>query len=280
MKIAYLGPTSSFSNHACDEIINNLNLEQAQEVEAKSIFEVFAKVENKEIDLGVVPLENALEGSVPITLQCLAYEFETEIIGEYDLKISLNLCSNEDLLTEQIHTVYSHPHALAQAAHWLHLNMPHVETVEVNSTSAAALKVLENKNTAAICGDRSAKHFNLIKLKENIQQNHNNETRFILIKSKSSNFIVENGFSEYKTSIVCFQKENKPGSLFDILKIFKENKVDFTKLESRPTKEGLGSYCFFMDFVGDTHENKIAQTLHQISEVADYKLLGSYPILK
>jgi prephenate dehydratase len=280
MKIAYLGPTTSFCNQAADEIIRILKLETSEVIESKSIFEVFAKVEEGEIDLGVVPLENALEGSVPITLQCLAYEFEVDIVGEFDLKIALHLCSNEKLALDEIKTVYSHPHALAQAAHWLHQNMPHVETVETNSTSAAAIKVLEQKDTAAVCGNKSSSHFNLELLEQDIHQNHNNETRFILIKRKEKPFKLAETFENWKTSIVCFQKENKPGSLFEILNIFKQNKVDFTKLESRPTKEGLGSYCFFMDFVGHLNDEIIKKTLKEIESVANYKFLGSYPIIK
>lgn len=279
MKISFLGPTSSFCHQATEDIVKKLELNNSEIEETKSIYDVFNKVENSLTDIGIIPLENALEGSVPITLQCLAYEYEVDIIGEYDLPISLHLCASTEIDLKDIKIIYSHPHALAQSAHWIHNNMPWVETVETNSTSAAAKKVLSEKNAGAICSEKSKEYFKLTKLVENVQQNDNNETRFILIKQKNSQLDIKIDSQINKTSIVCFQKENRPGSLFDILGLFNKFNVDLTKLESRPTKEGLGSYCFFIDFMGNINDLEVKNTLNELNRISNIKILGSYPVI-
>jgi len=221
---------------------------------------------------GVVPIENSIEGPVGLTLDLLVHKFNLKIEREIIIPINHNLLSKEDTIVEDIHDVYSHSQALAQCQNYLELrNMkPHFTL----STAAAAKSIVELENAAAIGTLKVAELYDLKVIDRNIQDINNNKTRFVVL-SKNDHEITGND----KTSILFSLFDDNPGGLHDILGIFAKNNVNLTKIESRPSKEGLGKYFFFVDFEGHQNEKKLKNVLNIIKTKTSFiKVLGSYPV--
>lgn len=272
-RIGFLGPVGTFSHEAA---LSQPDLANYELVAYRSITEVFEAVDKGEILGGVVPLENTIEGSVSLTLDMLIFDSEAMIQREIDQNISLCIATKDGTKKEDIKTIYSHPHALAQCRGYIDKNYSYAETKATDSTSQAAELIANetNQDHAAICSIQGAQRLGLEIVDSHIQDKDFNQTRFVLI----GNGIPKETGND-KTSIVVFQRENQPGSLLAILNEFSKLEIDLTKLESRPTKEGLGQYCFLMDFVGHISQEKIAQCLTKIRlEHADIKFLGSFKV--
>jgi len=272
-KVGFLGPKGTFCHEAA---LSQPDLAASELVPFRSIAEVFEAVDSDLVELGVVPLENTIEGSVSLTLDMLIFDSEAMIQREIDHNISLCLAGNNGSELANIKTVISHPHALAQCRSFIENNLSHAITKASDSTASAANMVKHSNDLAiaAICPTEAARAHNLEILDSQIQDRDVNQTRFIVI---GKSICAPSG--KDKTSIVGFQRANRPGSLVAILTEFAERGIDLTKLESRPTKEGLGQYCFLMDFVGHISEKNIADTLTKIRiEQADIKFLGSYGV--
>ncbi len=272
-KVAYLGPAGTFCHEA---VLSQADLANCDLTPQRSISDVFNAVDQEQVDIGVIPLENTIEGSVALTLDMLVFDSEAMIQREIDHNISLCLAIKPGTEVKNIETVLSHPHALAQCRGYLDKNYKNAETKSTDSTASAAHAVATsiNNDCAAICPVEAANSYSLQIIDAHIQDRDINQTRFIAIGRG-----IPAPSQNDKTSIVCFQRENKPGSLLEILKIFAEYKIDLTKLESRPTKEKLGQYCFLMDFKGHIAQDDIAQCLETIrNDYADVKFLGSYAI--
>jgi prephenate dehydratase len=170
----------------------------------------------------------------------------------------------------------SFPHALAQCRGWLAKKVPGAEARASHSTSDAAREVSKSKRTdmAAICNALAAELYGLEVLAREIEDHPENETRFVLVGRG-----VPAPTGHDKTSIVCFQREDQPGSLLSILQEFAARAINLTKLESRPTKRGLGDYCFFVDCEGHVSDEVVADALRNLAaKQADVKFLGSYPV--
>lgn len=271
-KVAYLGPAGTFCHEA---LLSQPDLAARELVPYSSIAEVFESIDSNVCELGVVPLENTIEGSVAVTLDMLVFDSEAMIHREIDHTISLCLASLPGSKKENIDTIVSHPHALAQCRSYIS-DMGSIKTKASDSTAGAAHIVAnaKDKNLACICPKEAAKTYGLEVLDTHIQDRDLNQTRFVVV----GNTIAAPTGND-KTSIVCFQRANKPGSLLAILAEFAKRNIDLTKLESRPTKEILGEYCFLMDFVGHIADEHIAECLKFVrKEHADVKFLGSYPV--
>lgn len=272
-RVGYLGPVGTFCHEAA---LSQSDLAKAELIPLRSISEVFEAVDSNEIDLGIVPLENTIEGSVSLTLDMLVFDSEAMIQREIDHNISLCLAGNKDTQIEKIQTVVSHPHALAQCRSYIEKKLANATTKASDSTASAAnlIKHADDSTMVAICPTEAARAHNLEILDSHIQDRDINQTRFIVI---GQSIAAPSGND--KTSIVGFQRANRPGSLVAILNEFAQRGIDLTKLESRPTKEGLGQYCFLMDFIGHISEENIADALVNIrTEQADIKFLGSFPV--
>ena len=223
---------------------------------------------------GIVPIENSIEGPVGITLDGIAHKYDLNIVGEIIIPINQNLLVNRGTRMEDITDVYSHSQAIAQCQEFLGNNdfRPHYSI----STANAAKTILGDNSKAAIGNIKSAELYDLEILKAHIQDKTNNETRFVVLSKKYSK-----PTGNDKTSIIFSIMEDQPGSLYEILRIFAENNVNLTKIESRPSKEGLGKYIFFVDFIGHRDDSEIKKVLNQIDEnTILFKILGSYPIFK
>ena len=222
---------------------------------------------------GVVPIENSIEGPVGLTLDLLVHKFNLKIEREIIIPINHNLLSREDTDIENISDVYSHSQAIAQCQNYLELkNMkPHFTL----STAAAARSIGEIENAAAIGTLKVAELYDLKVIDRNIQDINNNKTRFVVL-SKNNNEITGND----KTSILFSLFDDNPGGLHDILGVFAKDNINLTKIESRPSKEGLGKYIFFVDFEGHQDDKKLKNVLNIIKTKTSFtKVLGSYPLV-
>ena len=273
MRVAYFGPSGTFTEEA---LISQDDLAAGTRIPYAAVPEVISAVERGEADGGVVPIENMIEGSVSVTLDTLAFDSELLIQREIDLPVSLNLCARPGVSLGDVQTVVSFPHALAQCRGWLAKKLPEAQQRASHSTSDAAREVAKSRrgDIAAICNALAAELYGLKMLASEIEDHPENQTRFVLVGRG-----VPAATGHDKTSIVCFQREDRPGSLLAILQEFAARAINLTKLESRPTKRGLGDYCFFIDAEGHIADELIADALRNLAaKQAELKFLGSYPV--
>ncbi len=269
MKVAYLGPIGSYSYEAARKFFAD---EQEKNLVARdTIDDVFETVEENEVEFGVVPVENSIEGSVSTTLDYLL-KSQVYIIKEIVLKVEHYLCTREK--KEQILTIASHPQAFSQCHDYLRKNFKEAKLIQVSSTSYAARICAEGEVDAAICSLFAAQKNNL-KILAGPINHENNYTRFFVI-SKNPNF--EMG-EKNKTSII-FSTYDKPGSLYKILAIFNLYDLNLTKIESRPAKTNLGEYVFFVDIEGFVDDEDVSDALKVVQRKSTFfKLLGSYSVV-
>jgi prephenate dehydratase len=252
------------------------DLAAAEPVPLRTVPHVITAVERGEVDLGLVPLENSIEGTVAVTLDTLAFDTDLRIQREVDLPISLHLCARPGTRLADIRTVVSHPNPLGQCRAWLSAKLPDAELIAANSTAEAAAQVAaQARNDLASIGTaHGAELTGLEVLASEIEDHPENETRFVLIGHE-----IPAPTGHDKTSIVCFQREDRPGSLLAILQEFAARAINLTKLGSRPMKRSLGHYCFFIDFEGHIGDEVIADCLKNLhANQAEVKFLGSYPV--
>ncbi len=266
IKVAYLGPEGTFTHLAAMKKFG----EKAKYIPVKTIDEVFKEVEKKRADYGVVPVENSIEGIVTHTLDVFL-ESDLKIISEISLEIHHYLLSKENSINK-IKKIYSHPQAIAQCRNWIAENLPEVEIYETESTISAVKKVIKEKNAAAIASEIASSMYNLNIIAERIEDFRENITRFLVIGSE---FAEKTGND--KTSIL-FSIKDRVGALHDILFHFKNENINLTKIESRPSKKKAWEYVFFVDFIGHKDDVNVKRALNNIEKASVFfKILGSYP---
>jgi prephenate dehydratase len=273
VRVAYFGPAGTFAEQA---LLTQPDLAAGERTPFAGVPDVIAAVERRDVDGGVVPIENMIEGSVSVTLDTLAFDSDLLIQREIDLPVSLNLCARPGVTLADVRTVVSFPHAIAQCRAWSAKKIPAAEARASHSTSDAAREVAKSKRTdmAAICNSLAAELYGLKVLARDIEDHPENQTRFVLVGRG-----VPAPTGHDKTSIVCFQREDQPGSLLQILQEFAARAINLTKLESRPTKRGLGDYCFFIDCEGHISDEVMADALRNLmAKQGKVKFLGSYPV--
>jgi chorismate mutase/prephenate dehydratase len=267
LQIAYLGTKGSFTNLAANRKFGS----QVEYVSCQSLLEVFRSVEQGECDYGVVPIENTIEGAVTHTLDLLV-DSELKICSHILLKVSHHLMSNVTSL-KRIKKIYSNPQVFGQCRNWLQRHLPHAGEIWCASTTEAAQRVAKENDSAAIGSDLTAKIYSLPIIESNIQDIAHNTTRFLVIATED---VPATGYD--KTSIV-FSIRDKVGALHAMLMPFAKNKINLTKIESRPSKRKAWDYYFFMDFVGHREDKKVKKALSQLEDMCKYlKVLGSYPV--
>ena len=264
-KVAFLGPQGTFSHQAASLLSDDL-------VSYCSIQSVMAAVEREECVYGLVPIENSIEGPVSLTLDSLIHNFDLKIKNEIIIPINHNLLAAREMSVEEVNDVYSHSQALGQCQPYLERN--NITAHYTLSTAAAAKKVAETGEGAAIGTLKAAELYGLKVIDTNIQENFNNQTRFVVLDKEDSPITGND-----KTSISFSLFEDKPGGLYEILSYFVEANINLTKVESRPSKEGLGHYIFFIDLEGHRLDENISPILETLDEITDFfKVLGSYPV--
>ncbi len=272
-RIGFLGPPGTFTEQA---LLSQPDFSDAELFAYSTIPEVLVATENGDVDLGFVPIENSIEGTVNVTLDTLAFETSLLIQHEVVLGIRLNLLAPLGVSMADITKVVSFPHATAQVRDFLVRELPAAETVAANSTAEAARLVGETSEPgmAAVGTSLAAELYNLEILASDIADHPENETRFVAVAQSG----VPGVTGHDKTTIVCFQQADRPGSLLAILQEFSARAINLTKLESRPTKRGLGDYCFIIDLEGHIADEVVGDCLRELkAKVADVKFLGSYP---
>jgi len=273
IKIGYMGPKGTFSHEATLKYIKGKESEYAL-YEYSTIADVILAVENNLVDEAVAPIENSLEGAVNITLDTLAMDANIKIKDEIVLGIKQNLLVKSGTRPDEIECIISHPQPIGQCIKYIHLKYPNATVRFSDSTTAAAQEVAGcNGRIAAIGSMIAAKIYGLEVLEEGIQDSNNNMTRFAVISHTDS---ARTGND--KTSIV-FSTEDKPGSLYRILDIFNLWDINMTRIESRPAKNELGRYIFFIDILGHKDDEDLKNALTMVGRKTSFmKFLGSYPV--
>ncbi|MEQ6292523.1 prephenate dehydratase [Vogesella sp. GCM10023246] len=267
LSIAYLGPEGTFTQLAALKHFGHA----ARTVACGSIDEAFRLVEARALDYVVAPVENSTEGAIGRTLD-LMVSSPLKICGEVVLRIHHHLLRKDGTM-DGIRRVYAHAQALAQCHEWLNKNLPaSVERVSVASNAEAARLAAEEPDCVAIAGQAAAERYCLVKLAENIEDEPNNTTRFLVLGNQD---VGPTG--QDKTSIIV-AAPNRPGAVHYLLEPLAANGVSMTKFESRPSRAGLWDYVFFIDMEGHAQDAHLVQALAGLRErTAFVKVLGAYP---
>jgi len=271
-KIGFLGPWGTYTQEA---LLKLLPVSEEDLVPYATEADVMRAVERGEVEKGMVPIENSIEGSVNATLDVLAFEANLFIQKEIVIPINHNLVVRPGVRLEEVTTVISHPQAVAQCRHYLSERLPGA-TIELAGSTAGAVKLVSEKSgkVAAIGPRFAAEIYGLDVLDAGIQDFEDNQTRFVLVGKEP---VSRTG--KDKTSIVCFIYEDRPGSLLLILQEFAYRYINLTKIQSRPTRKALGDYCFFIDMEGHVEDEVVESVLKCLKcKIRQVKILGSYPI--
>ncbi|MPZ73774.1 MAG: prephenate dehydratase [Nitriliruptorales bacterium] len=268
-RVAFLGPDGTFTSQAAVRAAPDGDL-----VPKATISDVIAAVRDGDVPLGVVPMENSIEGSVNVTLDDLAFgPAGAYIRAEITIPIAMNLLAKTGSALEDITTVRSQPHALAQCRRWLSDHLPTAELQAATSTAEAAREAAAGDGSVAALGPAvAAERFGLEVRAADVHDHDGNTTRFVVL---SASMAARTGAD--KTSIVVFFGEDRPGLLLRILDEFALRGINLTKIESRPTKQALGEYCIFIDCAGHVTDARVAEALRSVHRhAADVRILGSY----
>ncbi len=263
-RIAVLGPKGSFS----EEVALNLTGSRLPLKYCSTTDEVIKLVEEGEVDYGIVPIENSVNGTVLPVLDALM-SYDVEVFGETRLEINHCLAAKRKLKMADIKAVYSHPQAIAQCMGFINNYLPHVEIRYTSSTSDAAAML--DENSAAIVSENAARLYKLYVLRKNIQDlKGRNVTRFYLIRRKT-------GRMDGKITSLFFGVEDRPGALRDVLDVFYRKGFNLRKLESRPSGLGLGDYVFFVEVEAPLREEDL-KGLRDVTTF--YKIVGVFDEVK
>jgi len=272
-RYAYLGPAGTFTEQALRSVSAAARAELQP---CATVTLALDAVRDGEADAAVVPIENSVEGSVPVTLDELATGEPLMITREMTVPIAFSLLARPGTAPEDVKVVATHPHAAAQTRRWMALHLPDAEIVHAQSTAAAAAAVAvpESSWDAAISAPLAAEHYRLAVLAQGIGDNPGAITRFVLV-SRPGTPPPRTGRD--KTSLVAFMRDDHPGALMEILEQLTMRGVNMTRIESRPTGAALGNYCFSIDCEGHVDDARVGEALMGLRRVcADVRFLGSY----
>ncbi|MGP4074534.1 prephenate dehydratase [Halobacillus sp. K22] len=274
-RIGYLGPKGTFTKMAVDGLFDG-----GTYIGYESIPACLDAVEHGEVDTGVVPLENAIEGSVHLTIDYLVHQVNQSIIAELTVPIKQHLLVHPDHQDHELEKIYSHSHAIAQCHQYLHKNYPQAELEYTASTGRAAEIVAETGPGAAAIGNHLAAEENgLTILDENIHDYDNNHTRFAVVQKNPMTLKVKDQFvTKQKTTVMVTLPKDYVGALHQVLAAFAWRKMNLSKIESRPMKTGLGNYFFLID-VDQPYDQILFPGVQAELEAlgCQLKILGTYP---
>ena len=278
MKVGYFGPKATFTELAVNHFFPNLEHQPY-----RTIPDCIDAAVNQEVAYAVVPVENALEGSVPITLDYLTREVEIPIIGEITAPIRQHFMVhpvNEDDWKE-MEKIYSHSHAIAQCHKFLHKYFKEASIESVASTAAAAIMVKDQPELklAAIANEQAAKEYGLTIVQRDIHDFDYNHTRFVILAKTGFDYELKHeGFLGDKTTIMVTLPDDYAGALHQVLSAFAWRKINLSKIESRPMKTGIGNYFFIIDLDMKLDDVLIPGAIAELEALGcGVKLLGSYP---
>ena len=265
LTISYLGPEATFTHQAAIRRFGASLLYAPQ----RTIADVFAEVSKNRADYGVVPVENSTEGVVTHTLDMFV-DSDLKIVAQIILPVQQCLMSNTP--RDRIKKLYAHPQSLAQCRGWVQNNLPHVEIVETSSNARSAELAAREKGAAAIAGMLAAEKYGVRVLDQDIQDNAANATRFLVLGRQCGP-----PTGSDRTSIMV-SIADKVGALHHTLAAFRRNRINLTKIESRPSKRKAWEYFFFIDCDGHAQDRRVAKAIAALGDECSYvKVLGSYP---
>ncbi len=270
MRVGYLGPPGTFSEEAlsrCDLVA------EAERADYPTITDAIEAVVKREVDMSLVPIENSLEGSVNITLDMLVHRPGLRIRREVLLPIEQNLLARPGTKLSEVTRILSHPQPLGQCAGFLRERLRGVPHEISSSTAEAARQAAEREGCAAIGSRAASERYGLAVLAESIQDGEGNTTRFVLVAGED-----EKPTGRDRTSIAFTLDRDRPGGLYEVLGEFAKRQINLSKIESRPNKQALGHYVFFIDFEGHRAEARGGEAIAGVLQrVHALHLLGSYP---
>lgn len=268
LRAAYFGPEGTYTHAATLKHFGRA----AELTPLDSIDLVFGAVESGAAHYGVVPVENSSEGVVSHTLDRFMSS-PLQIVGEVELAVRHHLLSRAGSLPE-VRRVYAHQQSLGQCRAWLAQHLPGVPLAAVSSNAEAARRVAGEPEAAAIASEAAAEIYGLGVLAAGIQDNAINVTRFLIIGRQSPP-----PSGEDKTTLAV-SRSNQPGGLFRLLEPLARRGVDMARIESRPSRQGMWEYVFFIDILGHAEEPAVKEALGEMQAQASLlKILGSYPRL-
>jgi len=272
--VAFLGPEGTFTEEA---LLANMPDGTSYPHPYPTIREVMAAVHDGTAAYGLVPIENSLEGSVAITLDLLAFsDYAVNIVREITHPIRHQLIARAPLELGRITKILSHPHAYGQCRAFLEEHLPGVEHEAATSTAEAVRHVSRvDRPWAAIANQLAADMYECVIVQPDIEDSVDNRTRFVFLAREP---VRQDLDAAYKTSLVCGIAQDEPGSLLLILSEFAYRHINLSKVESRPSRQALGHYIFFIDFEGRKDDPPVAQAIKCLAcKLPWLRVLGSYP---
>lgn len=267
--IGYLGPSGTFTHEALLQLLPEVTDPRPM----ASVTRALEAVRSGDVSASLVPIENSVEGAVSATLDELALGRGLQILAEVAIPVRFCVARRAGS-TGEVRTVVTHPHAMAQCRTWLADHLPQAEHVPAASTASAAVAVAAGEYDAAICSHVAATANGLEILADDVGDNHDAETRFILVGLPGPP-AAPTGAD--KTTLDIYMREDQPGALLEILTEFAVRGVNLTRIESRPTKTTLGNYYFSVDCEGHIVDERVAEALMGLHRVCgNVRYLGSY----
>jgi prephenate dehydratase len=277
IKVAFLGPAGTFSEDALLAAARGTEIEP---VPLPNVYEAINAVAEGDAERALVPFENSIEGAVRTTLDTLAFEVSgVAIAGEHDHPITHSLIAREEIALEEIESVLSHPQASAQCARFIREELPQAQVRAAASTAEAVRAVsLTDRPWAALGAASAARIYECEVLREGVEDSPDNVTRFVWLAPGEPEAEPVAGISR---TTLCFSElgEDHPGALVDALTEFSSREINLNRIESRPLRQGLGRYMFFIDLEGAIGDETVAEAIDALRGKAEsVKVLGSYPV--
>ncbi|MEI7543934.1 MAG: prephenate dehydratase [Mycobacteriaceae bacterium] len=276
-RIAYLGPEGTFTEAALLKMAAMALVPGGGDLQpepADSTPAALEAVRSGAADFACVPIENSIEGSVLPTLDSLAGGAPLQIYAELTMNVSFSIVTLPGISAGQVRSVAAFPIAAAQVRHWLDANLPGAQVVPANSNAAAALDVVAGRADAGVSTALAAQRYGLSTMAEGVVDEPNARTRFVLV-GRPGPPPVRTGAD--RTSVVL-RIDSAPGALVSAMNEFGIRDIDLTRIESRPTRTGLGTYVFFLDCVGHIEDSAVAEALKALfRRCTDVRYLGSWP---
>jgi prephenate dehydratase len=278
MRVGYLGPDGTVSHEALMGVPGAAGFELAPQL---TLHDAVVAVHDGEVERALVPIENSLEGSVNPTLDALAFATEdVVIVGELRHAVHLHLVAAGPLALDEIRSVTSIPQASGQCGRFLRANLPGVQLMAARSTADAVRQAADGfESGAAAIGTRgAADRYGCIVLHEDVEDDPGSETRFIWLARAGTT--ADPGGEDFKTALMFWGAGSSgPGWLVRCLAEFAERDVNLTRIESRPRRQRLGEYMFFLDLAGRADEPGVAAAVEGLRRHAEFvRVLGSFPV--
>lgn len=277
IKIGYLGPKGTFTKLAVDTAFNG-----EEKIAYKTIPQSIDAVVNDEVDIVVVPIENAIEGTVHLTIDYLVHQKRLPISAELVVPIKQNLLINPNFVGElsDLTEVHSHTQAIAQSQQYLHTELPNATIEYTDSTGSAAEIVSKTSEPIAAIGNvLAAEEYGLTIAAKDVHDYPNNHTRFVVLAKDKSLVKINHEIAAEKTTLLITLPEDRAGVLHQVLSAFAWRKMNLSKIESRPMKTGLGNYFFIID-VNEPYDDVLFPGVKGELEALGCKvnILGTYPV--